>query len=383
MATTPKAFYEAANLKDNPFRSNPTLESDPRMNIWVGYEKERQQLYKYIERSRADQIGNANLLLLYGDLGTGKSHALFWAKYQILEAKRAEFNSVAYYIQTLRKDAGKISFAAAFREDIVGKSSLISDVLKCKQFYEECVIDYKRDNGLGIETSKEVVLEKLLNSMEMFNFAKEILRCEFEDDVRTLLLSAKSDYQAMTTFTKLVNLFVFEIVLKGGGKRFKNGAYLFIDELDLLATSTAKEARDTNELLRHIYDNCPVCFCMVLGFTATAAEINILFSPFVLSRVSRMISINLLQVEEAKTFVRDILDSNRIDSAKAAGYFPFEEQAIQGVVSQIVAITPRKVINTMQQIIEEIRLLGYDLSKGPVSQAYLDDNDIIVDLVSG
>ena len=55
-----------------------------------------------------DQIGNSNLVLLYGDYGTGKSHALLWARHQILDAKKSEFNSVCYYIQTLRKD-GKIS----------------------------------------------------------------------------------------------------------------------------------------------------------------------------------------------------------------------------------------------------------------------------------
>src|SRR5687768_14885747 len=122
MSMTPAEFYKAANLTQNPFRSNPTQESDPRMNIWIGYDKEREQLWRYIVRSRADQVGNANLVMLYGDLGTGKSHALLWAKYQILEALREDFNAVAYYIQTLRKDAGKVTFAGAFKEDIVGKS---------------------------------------------------------------------------------------------------------------------------------------------------------------------------------------------------------------------------------------------------------------------
>ncbi|MFC1606206.1 hypothetical protein ACFL33_05025, partial [Pseudomonadota bacterium] len=52
-----------------------------------------------------------NFLFVYGDYGTGKSHALFWARHQILEKRKDEFESVAYYIQTLRQ-AGKITFAA-------------------------------------------------------------------------------------------------------------------------------------------------------------------------------------------------------------------------------------------------------------------------------
>jgi hypothetical protein len=378
MNMQPVQFYSAANLKENPFRSNPTQESDPRMDIWVGYGREKEQFWRQLVRSRADQIGNANLVLLYGDLGTGKSHALFWAKYQILVALKDDFNSVAYYVQTLRKDAGKITFAGAFREDIVGKSSLVSDVRHFRQFLEECIIEYKRDHGLGPEVTKEVVLEKLLHSIELFNFGKEILRCETEEQVRDLLLPPRlGDYQAMMTLTKLINLFVFEIKVPSRPRRFKNGAYLFIDELDLLTTATAKEARDVNELLRHIYDNCPNSFCMVLAFTATAAELNILFSPFVLSRVSRQIVMNFLQLDEAKLFIKGILDTARIDVSKRAGFFPFEDDTIHGIVSQIVSITPRKVINAMQQILEEVRLLNVDPTQGLITTAFLEDNGII------
>lgn len=384
MPMQPADFYRAANLTENPFRSNPTQESDPRMDIWVGYDRERMLFERQLVRSRADQIGNANLVLLYGDYGTGKSHALLWAKYQILEAKKDEYNSVAYYVQTLRKDAGKITFAGAFKEDIVGRSAIVDDVRRLKQFLEECVIEYKRDNRLGPDVTKDKVLETLVHSVELFNFAREVLRCENEAMVRELLVPAKlGDYQAMSTLTRLINLFVFEIKLNSGSKRFKNGAYLFIDELDLLATATAKEARDVNELIRHIYDNCPNDFCMVLGFTATAAELNILFAEYVLSRVSRQIVMNFLQLDEAKAFVRGILDTARIDGATNAGFFPFEEDAIQSVVSQIVSITPRKVISAMQQILEEVRLLDLDPSKGLVTAVFLDENGVIDDVLGG
>src|SRR5947209_20338406 len=110
----------------------------------------------------------------------------------------------------------------------------------------------------------------------------------------------------MSLLTKYVNLFVFQVQLPSGTKRFKNAAYLFIDELELLATSTAKEQRDVNELIRHIYDNCPNCFCMMLAFTATAAELSILFAPYVLSRASKQIVMNFLQPDEAKEFVKGI-----------------------------------------------------------------------------
>jgi hypothetical protein len=205
------------------------------------------------------------------------------------------------------------------------------------------------------------------------------MRCDTEDDVRRLVFPSNlGDYQAMVSLTTLVNLFVYEIDVPQGGSRFKNAAYLFIDELDLLATCTAKEAREVNDLIRHIYDNCPNCFCLVLGFTATAAELNVLFADYVLSRVSRQIKMDFLGIDDAKTFVRDILENNRLVSTKGKkGYFPFTEDAIEAIVSQIVSITPRKVVYAMQQVLEEVRLLDYNPSQGPVSADFLTDNDVI------
>jgi len=66
MAHSPEQFYKACNLTGNPFRSNATHASDPRMDIWVGYERQRNQLVKFLERARADQVGNANFVMLFG-----------------------------------------------------------------------------------------------------------------------------------------------------------------------------------------------------------------------------------------------------------------------------------------------------------------------------
>jgi len=363
-------FYAACNLTNNPFRSTPVRESDPRQNIWVGYDKEKQLLLKYIVRTRADQVGNDNFVIIYGDYGTGKTHALRWSKDYIQGSHQED--TVVYDIQTLKRDT--VSFSAAFKEDIVEKSNLVSEVLKYKQFLQECAIEYQRDKHFDFQDS----LNKMLQSVELFNFTKEIMQCESPDEVRKWLVPAKlSDYQAMSILSKLTNLFVLDIPLLSGIKRFKQAAYLFIDELDLLATSPAKEARSANELIRLMYDNCPNSFCMILALTATTAEISILFAEYVLSRVNRQIKMNRLEFEEAKLFVKGILDNARVNQDGDKGYYPFEESAIEKIISQMVAMTPRNIINNMQQILEEIRLCGYEPAKGLVSTEFLETHRII------
>ncbi len=375
---THEEFYQASNLTTNPFRSNPTLEADPRMGIWVGYNKERDLFLKYLTRTRADQVGNINFLMIYGDLGTGKTHALLWARHHILKQAAKEFDSVAYYIPTLKKSKGQISFAGAFSEDVVGNSNLSQDILLFKQFMAESLIEYKKENGLGPSTTLEAAAEQILKSSELYNFARKVLTCDTPQDVQQLL-SPSTDYEAMSLFSKIVNLFVFEFQLKAGKKRFKQGAYLFIDELDLLERCTAKEAREVNDLIRHLYDSCPTCFCLTLGFTATAASIGVLFTDYVLSRVTKQIILDYLQPDEARVFVKAILDTARVDSKKK-GAFPFTEEAVETITSQIVSITPRKVVYDLQQILEEARLAGLDPRKGGITSAMLEEKGILAEV---
>lgn len=379
MPITHEEFYKASNLTENPFRSNPIMEADPRMGIWVGYDKERDLFLKYLRRTRSDQVGNNNFLLIYGDLGTGKTHALLWARHHILTSTTEEFKSVAYYIPTLKKSKGQISFAGAFIEDIVGNSNLAHDLLVFKGFLEEQLVEYRKDNSLSVEIPRETLAEKILKSSELHNFAREILACDGEEDVRQLL-SPKTDYEAMTLFAKIVNLFVFEFQLKSGKHRFKQAAYLFIDELDLLERCTAKEAREVNDLIRHLFDSCPSCFCLTLGFTATAAEIGVLFTNYVLTRVTKQIVLDYLQPDEAKNFVKAILDTARPDPKKKTGAFPFAEEAIDTIAAQIVSITPRKIVYDMQQILEEARLEGLDPRKGAITSKMLEEKGILAEV---
>ena len=373
-------FYESCNLIANPFRANPTQETDPRSGIWAGYATEKRTLEKYLTRTRSDQVGNNNFLLLYGDYGIGKSHALLWARHQILKERKDEFNAVCYYIQTLRKGP-KISFAQAFQSDIVEKSSLLDDLLSYKQFLDEAAVEYRRSRELDHGTSKEKIVEDLFQSPEYINFVKKILKCENRQEIQSLIGSPKSDFEALNTFTLIVNLFVSRIEPSDDIISFKKAAYLFVDEVDLLAAATAKEARETNDLFRHIYDLCPVAFCLILAFTATAAELPVLFAEYVLSRVSRQIVMELMDVDEARDFVVKIMDSERIEANGKKGYYPFTKDAVESISSQIVSITPRKVVKTMQQVLEEARLCGANPSKKPIDLEFLDKHQIIEDIL--
>ena len=383
MVMSPEDYYKKANLSGNPFRSNPNFAADPRARIWVGYEKQKKQINKYLYRSLADQVGNANFLMLYGDYGTGKSHALLWAQNKILHDEKDTFNSVCYFIPTLRKDKGKLTFAGAFLDDIVAKSDLMSNVQAFHNFLTECVSLCRTAHGHDHEVPADKIIEILIPPVELNNFAKAIYHCQKEEDFQKLIApNTLADYQAMMIFTRLTNLFVHEMKISESDKRrFKKGSYLFIDELDDLERASIKEAREVNDILRHIYDNCPHCFCLVIGLSAEISQLAVYFFDYVLSRIHRQIELVGLDKDDAVTFVCEILNSNRVDPEGELDFFPFERGAIDAIASQLTEITPRKIVNTMQQVIEEVRLADHDPSQGLVSVDFLDENEIVEEVL--
>lgn len=379
----PHKYYGRANLKGNPFRSAPNFADDPRAKLWVGYGKQKQLLEKYLVRTLASQVGNANFLMIFGNYGTGKSHSLLWAQNKILHEQKDDFNSVCYLIPTLRQDKGKLSFAGAYITDIVEKSNLLSDVKRFSNFLRTCVSKYRIEHESNDATSDDKIVEELTGSTELFNLAKRIIDCKQDTDFKDVILpKGLTDYQAMTIFTRLVNLFVHEMRISDDKtERFKQAAYLFIDEMDDLLRSTVKETRDVNDILRHIYDNCPNCFCMIIAISAEVTQFSVIFMDYILERIQKEIELHSLSREDTLKFVHEILNSNRVRNDENGGYFPFNEQAIDAIVSNLTEITPRKIVKAMQQIIEEARLSGHDPNDGPISLEYLDEKEIIDEIL--
>ena len=306
------------------------------------------------------------------------------AQNRILHEKKDIFDSVCYFIPTLRKDKGKLTFAGAFQGDLLEKSTLMADVQAFHGFLMECVSKCRSANEYKHEdVTSEKIIEELIPAVELNNFAKEINKCKEVQDFHDILVpKGLTDYQAMIIFTRLVNLFVNEMQISSTeSQRFKKAAYLFIDELDDLGRATVKEAREVNDLLRHIYDNCPNCFCMVIALSAEISQLPVYFFDYILSRIHRQIELAVLDKNDAITFVKEILNSSRLAPKGKSGFFPFEKSAIDSIASQLVEITPRKIVDIMQQIMEEVRLVGHNPEEEPVSLEFLDEHEIIEDIL--
>jgi hypothetical protein len=372
------SFYSACNLVGNPFRSNATFDDDPRLGIWAGQTQEQSQLQKFLLRSRAEQVGNTNLTLLYGPYGTGKSHALLWG-IQWLKSITAGGASTAYYIPTLKKDKGRLTFGGAFNDDLIAKTTLVSDVLHYRNFLSRCVTQYTSENAVGTDITSDDIIQRLIPAVELYNFAKDLYRHETFDDMKNFLAPrGQTDYQAMVTFARLVNLFVYEMRFNDEVKRFRQSVHLMIDELDVLVQASTKEVFEVNDLIRHIYDLCPNCFGLVLAVSAEQEILPSIFTEYVLTRVSRQIDFKAFDRAAAVEFVIHVMDASRAreDDVAQRGAFPFTPDALEAILGQLTFRTPRKVVNVMQQVIEESRLADLDPAVSPITVSQLDESGI-------
>lgn len=375
----PEAFYFASNLKDNPFRSQPIYSGDPRIGIWVGYEKQRNQMMKFLTRSRADQVGNVNFVMLYGQYGTGKSHGLLWAINEITHRARGEFNSLAYYISSLRKDKGTLTFAGAYRADIVGKSGYVNDLWAFRNFLSGVISKLRESDSNLADLRDEEALRRLYSQADLARLAHEIYECSTQDELRRLLCPEKlTDYEAMTKFTAIVNLVVSDIKVGDDARRFKSAVYLMIDEMDDLIRATGKEARDINDILRHIYDSCPSRFGIAIGLSAEIADMSSIFYEYLLERIQKRIHLDTMDRDAAIDFVKSIMSEWRVNGGAASDFFPFTDDAIALIAGRLNRITPRRIIDVMQQVLEEVRLAGLDPSKNELADSdFLEAHDII------
>lgn len=369
---TAEEFYASCKLTGNPFRSNAISDEDPRIKIWVGYDRQKALFERILDRVRSDRVGLTNFLLLYGHFGTGKSHALLWARNRVKELNAG----IAYFVPTLKKDKGKLSFAAAFSEDLVSRGSLLSDLMEFKTFCETRILEIKN----GRQITSDSAIDELIRSRELGDFVKGLMSCQNEASIKAFLNPEKlSDYQAVMLFSRIVNLFVQEFQTPHRNSRFQQAVFLFIDELDDLQRQPPKETLETNDILRHLYDACPNSFGLVCAATAEVTTLPNMFTDYVLSRLSRQIHFDLLDRSSAIDFVKNILSASRpINSNVTSEYFPFTEESINAIMSQLREITPRKVVNTMQAVIEECRLADLSLSdEKPITADTLDELDII------
>lgn len=377
---------ELAKFSEYPFRLVP----GERVTVWAGYEEVRRKLFEAVESCRTDSVGLYQFVVLHGEYGTGKSHALRHLRYKIMEDRKDEFRSLVIYLERL-KVAPKTDFLAIYKtiietlaDELKGIGEMIrvrveqrtseewtSLPLDQKRYMREHDFRNNRRNEIYSQLSPRfppfpALLARLLDEK---SHAMSILlgNKHRQEELRLFNLNSSidTDYDALRCLGELINLCTRKIDLFPETPIYKC-FYLFIDEVEQITDFKTEEVLSINWGMRDLVDACPENFCLLLGITGDAATVEAVFEESVLRRFSQApIAIEAMDEEQSVDFIKEVIKNYRSDT-EVSECHPFTEEALKEIVSQTTYKTPRELFRNCHIVLRKAVLSGRLESKGTI-----------------
>ena len=369
---------EIAKLSSNPF----TLVPSETVTNWAGYVDLRTNLVDIIESCRSDQVGLSEFVILHGDLGTGKSHALRYLKYLISCERREEFKSPCVYLETL-KVAANMSFLALYKKIV---EILVPHIKETAQWLDLAVEDTAKKripNGKLNEQKEEIdsiynnprvtpgypplslLLRGIKNgsteALELLLGGKQSGTGAMKKYARYNMTSAiESEYDATKCLGAYVNLCTrgASILSEGEILARNNAFYFFFDELEFATDFRPQEALSVNHGIRDLINACPENCCFLFGMTGDVRLIYGLLTQAVIRRMSRdPLEIESLTSAEAVEFLKQVLKAHRSDERDPDEY-PFREDALLAIAEATQIKTSSELFRGCRRVLEKSVLSG-------------------------
>ncbi len=362
------SYEELFNLKSNPFRLTPAINSSE--IIWAGFPEIKSQFESRIKRTL--KISNSSLILNWGEYGSGKTHAArFFGKKEELEklSREVERKVPFFVLITLPKGKSPID---DFFTSIIDKVDLTDLRVKFKDSRENIFefIDVIGDNVFINNVTKlffnDEVNENLLR--------RYLYGSTNAEDTRNLVAyGIQRKLNPDTDYAKLLAMFFSCITYN---EKNYSSVILWIDEFEDIAILSKSNGDKTNSFLRELLDNTPNNLLVFLNLTQSALfnieDLGEYISEALKSRIKARINFELPSKEELFIYVKELLDAHHVDSEinKDKPYFPFTKEVIEEVIEKLGSVSLRKFNEAFGLLIE---LAEMD-EKSPIEVEYFEVN---------
>ena len=378
---------ELAKFTDQPFRLLP----GEKVTIWAGYHEIRKQLLEVVESPRVDRVGLYEFAIIHGALGTGKSHALRYLKYLINQERGEEFNSIVCYVERLRV-AANTDFMALYhaimrllKEDLTQVGEMVDRIAekRVEQAWDAASEDLKRH--VRKQDFQEKELPKIYSQLSPTYPALPSLLSAVRrgDNIASAVLGGgkpkgasvarygldsfiDTEYEALRCLSAFINLCT-KIESDTTESSLFKCFYLFIDEFERIRDFPIRNVQSINQGIRDLVNACPEHFCLLLGASEEAAGIEAYIEDDVMTRLSReLIEIPELDVEQAVSFIKEVMQQYRQPDAKVPETHPFVDDALREIALQTTQRTPRNLFRDCQTVLRKAVLAGSLETKGVI-----------------
>ena len=342
--------WNVTGLWKNPFTISPP--TDPKQVIWAGMDVIKNEFDSVFREAKVS--APTQVVLCRGPIGGGKTHAslFFSSDKNIPKTSPSVQNIEVLRVQTPIETGNP---ARDFYLDVMEQIRLerIGEAIK------------KNVESVG----RDVVERNLRQTMVSGDFVNALLKL-FEispiSPGASLPLSAYFLGKCTTTELRKLGLNrniektqdyfrvlagVFHCLIgssESADVAEHNRFCLWIDEMENFVYFTPPQYRPFGQGLRELVDRLPHFFSLFMNFTLTTSEeyeeIELILGGFLTDRITRQIFFHEVKDQEKLLqYVRELLCHYRTQEKPKTPYFPFTEEALRALMSNLQRGTPRDV----------------------------------------
>ena len=318
------------NLKRNPFRTTPA--SNPNEIIWAGFDDVRGKIENRIKR--AISIPNSSLVLIWGEYGSGKTHAArFFQKEDILSRLSGEEKTLPIPF-LLDFPQGKEPVKELYTQ-VIDKLNLKDlrkqfEKLNITDILQKCTDNVLIQNILKLlfdnQVSETLIKTYLYGNAPIKVFTQNNVQRKLESD---------NDY---TEF--LAALFSFLAYEKN---KF-SCVILWFDEFENIATLNMANVTKMNGCIRTLMDKAPNNLLIFMNLTQSAMmdvdDLSAYLQESVLSRIKEKIELPIPDETQVKEYLKGLLNNPiyRLNEKKDSCEFsPFSEDVVNMIIKDLGA----------------------------------------------
>ena len=344
--------WNLAGLRENPFTVSPP--TNPKQTTWAGLEELRSEFNSVFREAKVS--APTQVVLCRGSIGGGKTHAslFFSCDENIPETSPSVQNIEVLRVQTPTETGNP---AKDFYLDVIEQIGL--------ERIGEAV-----NKAVG-SVGRNVVEQNLRQTVVSGDFAKALLylgsspididmvgsgswlsayflgKCT-TTELRKLGLNRNIE-KTQDYFRVLAGVFQCLTGLSDSTDVTKHNRFcLWIDEMENFIYFTPPQYRPFGQGLRELVDRLPYFFTLFMNFTLTAPEeyeeIELILGGYLTDRITRQIFFHEVKdQEELLQYARELLSHYRTQEKPKTPYFPFTEEALRALTSNLQRGTPRDV----------------------------------------
>ncbi len=340
--------WNLLGLRENPFTISPP--TDPKQAIWAGL-KELKGEFKSVFRE-AKASAPTQVVLCRGSIGGGKTHASLFFSYDnnIPETSPSVQDIEVLRVQTPTETGNP---ARDFYLDVmeqIGLDQIAEAVKKNVESIGENIVKQSLRQTMVSGDFANALL-KLFEASPISSGAGSPLSAYFlgectTPELRKLGLNRNIE-KTQDYFRVLAGVFRCLTGLSESTDVTQHNRFcLWIDEMEHFIYFTPPQYRPFGQGLRELVDRLPYFFTLFMNFTLTSPEeyeeIELILGGYLTDRITRHILFDEVRDQEKMLqYVRELLSYYRTEEKPKTPYFPFTEESLRALMSNLQRGTPR------------------------------------------